>query len=99
MTPTGNLSQQFKASGPSPWLHYLGPMLLGLLVSWGTANLAAGAFINRVTAAENFITEQKETNKTFATKDETRITNESVLRELNSIHDDVREIRKAVVEK
>lgn len=81
-----------RPSGPSPWLQYLGPLVLTLL-AW---TYFAGSLTHRVDANEAAIAEQKETNKSFPTREESRISNESVLRELNAIHEDVRAIKKNV---
>lgn len=84
------------ASAPSAWTQYLGPLVLSVLISWSTVSFAAGALNHKVNETADAITEQKETNKTFSTREETRIANEAITRELNSIHDDVRAIRDRV---
>lgn len=83
-------------NAPSPWVQYLGPLALSVLISWTTVSVLAGDLNRQVTANAGAITEQKETNKSFTTREETRIANEALTRELNSIHDDVRAIRQRV---
>jgi len=94
---SANLSKQLKqTSTPSPWITFLVPMLLSLVISWGTANNVFGALLQRITTAENNISDQKEINKSFPTREETRIRDEAILRELNAIHQDVDAIRRAL---
>lgn len=95
-----SLTHQFRqANAPSPWLQYLGPIILSILAGWFSVIYFAGSFTQRVTANTEAIAEQKEANKSFATKDESRIFHDSISRELTAIHEDVRAIRSNVEKK
>ena len=90
------LTKQPNRSGPSPWLQYLGPLVLAAIAGYASVNYAAGTNLQRLSSLEEDVKQQKLDNRSFATREEEKLFKDAIMRELNLIHEDVPATRSYV---